>query len=164
MRMRRAGGVLVAVVLATGLAACGDDGDDGPALAEVEREDDGGSEDIGDLGQLSDECRVFAEAAIAFGTALGTGGGEELDDFADAMSAFAESGPSEIRGDLRVLAEGYRAYVEILGDIDVDFSDPNAFADPEVQARFAEATEIFEDPRFAEAQANVDAFTEANCE
>lgn len=169
MRMRRLGALAFSALLAAGLAACGDDdGGDGDALEDVDATDegDGGGDDeepdLGELG-LEGECEVFAEAALAFSGAFG--GGDSDADFgtlADAMQAFADDAPDEIADDLEVLADAYREFDDALGD--VDLSDPNAFTDPEVQAALAEAGEVFNDPEVVEANENVTAFTEANCQ
>jgi hypothetical protein len=167
MRIRRLGALTIAALLAGGaLAACGgDDSDDGGTGLEDVEGSDGGSDttvDVGDLEGLSGECRVFIEAAAAFAAAFGGGEDADFGDIGDAMREFADDAPDEIRGDVEVLAEAYTEFGEAVGD--VDFSDPDAFSDPEVQARFAEAGEIFNDPEVVEANENVTAFTEANCQ
>jgi hypothetical protein len=167
MRIRRFGALAISALLASGaLAACGgDDSDDGgTGLEDVEGGDDSTDTtfDVGDLEGLSGECEVFVEAAAAFAAAFGGGEDADFGDIGAAMSDFADDAPDEIRDDVAILAEAYTEFGEAVGD--VDFSDPDAFSDPEVQARFAEAGEIFNDPAVVEANENVTAFTEANCQ
>lgn len=170
MRMRTLGAATLAGLLSLGLAACGDDdgGGDETGLEDVDSGDagdEGGDTtvDLGDVAGLSGECEVFAEAALAFGAAFGGAEGEDVDfnDLADAMEEFADEAPDEIRGDIEVLAEAYARFAAEFGDL--DFNDPNAFTDPEVQARLAEAGEIFSSAEVTEASENLSAYTEANC-
>lgn len=170
MRIRRPAALAFAAVLAVGLAACGDDGGGGDdvALEEVDTttstttaDDEGAETTTGGLGDLSGGCAAFQQAAIAFGAAFGGGADADLDDLADAMDAFAAEVPDELTDDVEVLAEAYRQFAEAFADVDVQ--DPNAFSDPEVQARLEEAGQIFESPEVTEATANVEAFTSENC-
>lgn len=166
---RRFGALAMAGVLAAGLAACGDDdgGGDAVGLEDVEGGEDSTDTtvdlgDVGDIAGLSAECQVLVQAGIAFASAFGGTGDEDFGDLAEAMEEFAGDAPEEIRDDVTILARAYAEFAERLGD--VDFSDPEAFNDPELVQRMSEASAIFEEPEVAEASANVEAFSTANCE
>jgi len=177
MRTRRLGAILLAGALSAGLAACGDDGgdDEGTALEDVgggdgeettttesSGGDDTGTTDLEDLEDvLTGECAFMVEAAAAFGAAFTGAGDQSFDDVAAGFGELADEAPDELRDDIEVLAEAFQEFADLIGD--VDLSDPNAFQDPEVQAAFAEAGEIFDSPEVTEANENFTAFVEENC-
>jgi len=173
MGVRRIGAIALAAMLATGLAACGDDGgDDGDdvALEDVDgggSGDDGGSDDSSDDESTDDtdvdldafgseECQDLIGALSGIGGVFSGQDSDEL-DFGSFADAFEEIDAPEIEEDLQVLAEAYREIDDVLGDIDL--SDPNAFASEE----FAELGERLDDERFTEASENVSAFIEDAC-
>jgi hypothetical protein len=183
MRMRRTAALALCGLLFSGaLAACGGDDDDSGdvGLEEVtddaggdqapddtadEADQDDGSDDepttIDDIPGLSEECQVFVEAASAFSTAFTGGGDSDLDDVADQLDEFADDAPDAISDDVQVLADAYRQFADVVGDLDL--TDPDTFTDPETAQRLEEAGQIFDDPQVTEASNNLEAFADANC-
>ena len=166
------GALLLAGVLATGLAACGDDGgdDDDVTLEDVADEADDAADEAGDDASDdvdealegvfdSERCQELFGALSGFGAAFGGGDGEEFDfgDFADGFEALADEAP-EIEDELGVLADAYREFDEALGD-DVDFSDPETFTSDE----FIEASQAFQSDEVVEAQTAVSEFLDNEC-
>ena len=186
MRMRRTAALSLAFALSMGLAACGDDDDSGDdALEEVDdsssddSSDDSSSDDSdsgddsdagGDIGDLAGEgcvefAQAFGEASAAIGGAFsGEGGQADFTELADFFEEAADDVPDEVGDALETLAGAYRQFGEALEDADIDFSDPEAFQDPEVIAAFTEASEAFESPEVQEANQTLEQFTANNCE
>jgi hypothetical protein len=172
MGVRRIGAIALAAMLATGLAACGDDGgDDGGDVALEDAEGggsgDGGGSDDSDDGSTDDteidldafgseECQELIGALTGIGGVFSGQDSDEL-DFGAFADAFEEIDAPEIEEDLQVLAEAYREIDEVLGDLDL--TDPEVFTSPE----FAELGERLDDERFTEASENVSAFIEEAC-
>ena len=179
MVARRAGAVLLAIMLGAGLAACGDDGgSDDDAVDQVDRDgtgsddgddgntddgntDDGNTDDGEDIDLPegifgSEECTEIIEAFGAFGGVFTGSGDADFGDLADGFDAIAESAP-EIADDLETMADAYRDFDDALGD--VDLSDPSIFQSGE----FLEAAESFNSEEFTEASENVSAFMDEAC-
>lgn len=183
MGVRRVGAMAMAAMLAVGLTACGDDGDDSEDVA-LEEVDEGGSasgteetdesddevtdeesdesEDTDgdvDLGFGSERCQELFGALSGFGAAF-TGDEGELDfgDFGEAFDEMADEAP-EIADDLEVLAEAYRDFDEAFGGDAIDFSDPDILTSDE----FIEAGEAFATPEFTEASNAVSEFLDEEC-
>lgn len=179
MVARRAGAVLLAMMLGAGLAACGDDGgSEDDAVDQVDR--DGNGSDDGDDGNTDDgssddgntddgedidlpdsifgseECAEIFEAFSAFGAVFSGQGSSDFGDLADGFDAIAESAP-EIADDLETMADAYRAFDDAVGD--ADLSDPSVFQ----SAEFLEASEAFNSEEFDEASDNVSAFMNEAC-
>jgi hypothetical protein len=174
MSVRRLGALLLAGALATGLAACGDDGDgdDDVALEDVVDEAEDESEDSEDTEESdegddrdvlegvfdSERCQDLFGALSGLGAAFGEGGtGFDFGDFADGFEALADEAP-EIEGELGVLADAYREFDEALGD-DVDFSDPETFTSQDL----LEASEAFQSSEVVDAQTAVTEFLDSEC-
>lgn len=162
------------------LGACGgDDGDsaegeNGDSATTTEASNDGGSGDNGSGGGggsgdlsaiLSDsDCREFVEAMQGFDGSDFTNPGD-LGELAGQFRSAADSAPSEIRDDMRVVAEAFAAFAETLDDLGVDFSDPSSFFNlTEAQnAELEAASQQFDTPEIEAAGERVEAFIEDNC-
>ncbi len=170
-RLRRALAVLV--VGSVVLVGCGDDGDDGddgtssPATVGNSSNDGGGSTDLptGGSGISSAAClsaaTAMAQAAGGLSTAF-SGQTDDLENSVDAFEAFAANAPSEIRDDLRTVAEGYSEFVEILAEANFNPTSGEA-PSPEAMAKLEAASEKFDDSGFEEAAARVSAWFENEC-
>lgn len=179
MRMRRPAALALAAVLAAGLAACGDDDDSADEASRTEADsgsvteedsDDGSDSGDSDLGAgfagagCAEFAQEFAEANAAIGGAFAGGGEGDFGEVADFFEEAANDAPDEVSDALQVLAGAYREFAEALDEADVDFSDPNAFSDPEVVAALTEASEAFNDPEIQEANQTLEAFAANSCE
>ncbi|HEX7277445.1 MAG TPA: hypothetical protein VF244_08740 [Acidimicrobiales bacterium] len=152
------------------LVGCGGDDDDEsttPATAGNSSTDGGGSSDLptGGSGISSAAClsaaTAMAQAAGGLSTAF-SGGSEDLEDSVEAFEAFAANAPSEIRDDLRTVAEGYAEFVEILADANFNPASGEA-PSPETMARLEAASEQFDDSEFEAAAERVTAWFENEC-
>ena len=186
MRMPRSAALALALVLTTGLAACGDDDDAGDAPEDV-ADDDSSSDDSSrrrlgrqlrrQLGRgrrrqrprrrvrrrgLQEFVEAFAEAGIAAGGAF-TGEGN-IGDVAEFFEEAADDAPDEIADALRVFADAYAEFAEVVEESGIDFEDPTTFQDPDVAAAFSEASESFSSEEFLEASEQLEEFTSNNCE
>lgn len=172
MRMTPLGALALAAALSLGAAACGgDDGDEDASATTTEAPADGG-DDAGDDGDatddttglddldLSGDCEFLLGAATAFSSAF-SGENADFDDIAEGFEELTNGAPDELQDDVEVLAQAYREFADAIGD--VDFNDPEAFSDPEVQQRFAEAGAIFESDEVVEANESFSNFAEENC-
>lgn len=149
-------------------AGCGGS-DDGPvsagATTTAAPSDDGGSSDGTDAGLgagfVPEDCQ-FLLAGAFLNPLAGTVPGSDLDlgDSARQLEAIADKAPDDIKDAMRTISEGFALFAEALKD--VDMSDPAAFADPEVQAKFQELDDVF-DADFEAAGEKVSAYVEANC-
>ena len=100
---------IAAVLLAGGLAACGDDGGDGG--------------DSGDSGGSAEEFCSVGDDLDAFSST------DEIDNdqFQSALDDAVDAAPDEIKDDVETVREAFA---------DVDLSDPQALTDPDVQETF----------------------------
>ena len=168
--MRRFTMLAMVAVLALAGAACGGDDDEdstgadtesGSTTTDADGGDDGASTDGGDLGLVDDDCEfLLAGSFLNPAAAAMSGEGGDFEDAADNLEAIADAAPDEIADAMETLAEGYAAMVEALGD--VDFSDPQALADPDVRQQLDELEDVF-DEEYEEAAQEVNAYVEANC-
>lgn len=166
MRMSRLGALTIAALLSLGAVACGgDDGDEDASATTTEDPVEGSDATTDDLAGLDDvdlsgECEFLLGAATAFSSAF-SGEEADFDDIAQGFEELADGAPDELQDDVEVLAQAYREFADTIGD--VDFNDPGAFSDPEVQERFAEAGAIFDSEEVAAANENFTNFAEENC-
>ena len=166
----------LALVLASGLAACGDDDDSASDATEDTSSDDSGSDDSGDSGDsdsggdsggggfAGEGCAEFAAAFADAGAALGGTGSGDLGEVAAFFEEAAEEAPDEVADALQVYAEAYGEFAAALEEAGFDPNDPNAISDPEAAAVFAEAGEAFSSEEFTEASETIAQFTNNNCE
>jgi hypothetical protein len=166
MGFRRTLGVLlVGSVL---LVGCGDDADDtvtgGSVTSSTSRSTTGVT--TGDAAIDSAKCvgaaTAMASAASAIPQALaGTTAG--INASVDQFQAFADAAPSEIKGDLRTVADGYADFVKVLADANYNPASGQA-PSPEVQAQIESASKKLEASDFQEAAARVTAWFQAGCQ
>lgn len=170
-RLRRVLGVLV--VGSVVLVGCGGgDGDEETsAPTTVDRspsatEGSGGSSD-GDRGAsfTKEGClqaaTAMGEAANGFSSAF-SGASEALEDSVGAFEAFAAAAPSEIRADLRAVAEGYAEFVDVLSDSGYNPASGEA-PSPETLAKLAAASETLANADFQAAADRVAEWFEEEC-
>ena len=166
MGFRRTLGVLlVGSVL---LVGCGDDGDgdDDVSSSVTTSRSTTGDTTAGGVSIDSAKCigaaTAMATAASAIPQAL-AGTSASIDASVDQFEAFADAAPSEIRDDLRAVADGYADFARVLTDANYNPASGQA-PSPEVQARIAAATEALEDSDFLEAANRVTAWFQAGCQ
>jgi len=120
---------------------------------------DGGS------GITSAKCleaaSTMAQAAGGLGAFTG-GDSASLEDSFKAFEAFAAAAPSEIRSDLKKVAEGYTAFMKVLADADIDFSKPESMT-PEALAKLEMASAALDASDFQAAADRVEAWFTSNC-
>ncbi len=160
---------LVALLALTG-AACGgdDDGGDDGATEDVTTDgggaDDGGDGgDDGDLaaGLLDEDCQFLLAGAYLNPLAAAVPGSDvDFDESQEQLQAIADEAPDEIEDAMETLAEGFAAMAEAFEDIDL--SDPQAFADPDLQSELAELEEVFDD-EYEAAGETVNDYIEESC-
>lgn len=166
MRMSRLGALTLAAALSLGAGACGgDDGDEDASATTTENPADGSEDPTDDAAGLDDldlsgDCEFLLGAATAFSSAF-SGEEADFDSIAEGFQELSEGAPDELQDDVEVLAEAYREFADAIGD--VDLNDAEAFSDPEVQERFAEAGAIFDRAEVVEANENFTNFAEENC-
>src|SRR4051794_37186050 len=108
--------LLILVVVGVIVAACGGNDDNKETSSGTSPttavSNNGGN---GSGGALTARCQAaataMAKAVAATGQAF-TGGGKDLDQSVKAIEAYADAAPSEIRADLKKVAEGYAKYVK----------------------------------------------------
>jgi hypothetical protein len=122
---------------------------------------DSTDETDGDGSFATEDCTELATATAAFSQAFSTSTfGEDVDDTSEIFDDFAESAPEEIRDDIRILAEAYAEYADVLADADIDPGEvPDAAAIAALQAALAR----IDQEGVTEASANVSAWATANC-
>ena len=189
MGARRLGALVLAATLATGLAACGGDDDEGSDVnleeleddssgsasgtedeeaAEDESGDEGSSGDLDDLdGFFSEGCGEFIQIFAALGASVGGSfGGEDADEAIAAFEDAVEDAPDEFQDEFEIYAQAFAEYGEALQDAGVDFSDPSSFDPSNAEAfeAMAEAAEVFNEPEVAAASEAINEFISAGCE
>jgi len=132
MRVRHAVGALLlgAVVL----AGCSDDNDS--------ESSSGGSTEISQA-DCAEAATAMSQAATDIPLAL-SGTAESLRDSVDEFKAFADDGPSEIRDDLRTVADGYADFVDVLADADINPNSGQAPSGDDAAKIQAAATKLGE--------------------
>ena len=141
----------IALLLFTGVVACGGDDDGGGGSPFGGGGGDGGdSGDIGDVGDipgLSDECEAAYNLIMAMSMAMsGTGG-----DANEAFDQARDGVPDELKDDVEVIADAYGPYLVKVAE----FEDPTAaYSDPEVVA----LAETLNTPEVVEASDNLNEY------
>ncbi len=172
-------------MLALVAAACGDSGgtttaaagDGGPTqttAADGNGGDDGtdGTVTLGtlvdNLPGLDEDCLAVANAFGAMAqVSLALSGQSDLDEdevraqFDQARSAL----PGDLQDDVDVLAEAMINYFQVLQDLDIDFSDPQAVGSltPEQFETINQAAAVFDSDDVTAASDNLSAYAEAQC-
>jgi hypothetical protein len=191
MGARRIGALLLAVTLATGLAACGGDDEDsggvvledigssgsGSASGPEDEGGDTGNGGDGDSGSGSGDDAVddaiagaFSEGCGEFASVFGALGGAIAGAFDPEAAAefeqFVDDAPEAIADDLETMAGAYEELAALFEDAGFDPNDPSAFdpSNPEALGVLTEAGELFSDPELTEASTNIQAFIADNCQ
>jgi hypothetical protein len=138
--------VLAALAVSAGLGACGDDG--------------GGSGAASAGGDKERFCRLASKDELAGFESLDDFDATEADDMErldNALEELTEAAPTEVRDDVRIVAEGVRELVDVLSGIDMD--------DPEALAELSERAEELEgmQAEMERATENVDRYLEEEC-
>jgi hypothetical protein len=171
--MRRITMLALVAVLALSGAACGGDDDSGgeepEGTTDAAAADDGGADGGDDgatdaavaAGLLDEDCRFLLSGAYLNPlAALAPGSETDFEGSASQLEAIADAAPDEIADAMETVAEGYAAMVEVLADVDLE--DPQAFADPELQAKLAELEDVF-DEEYEAASETVSTYIQEEC-
>ena len=105
-------------------------------------------------------CAQLVAAATSFSRAFSGSVEGDADETSELFEQYAESAPDEIKDDLRVLAEAYDEYLEVLADVNIE---PGETPDAEAIASLTAALASVDQEGVAEASANVSAWTTENC-
>ena len=166
MRIRHAV-IGVLLVGAVALVGCGgDDDDDAASTATTARST--ATTTAGSSGAAADRARcveaatAMSQAATDIPLAL-SGTSESFRDSVDKFKAFASSGPSEIRGDLETIADGFDDFVKVLADANVNPGSGQT-PTPEDSAKIQTAASALSASGFQEATARVQAWFTSNCQ
>ncbi len=166
--------VVMAGLLVVAVAACG-----GGSTPEVVSSDepaassDGGSSSGGSSSDdlrdaipdiVGDEAQACLEIGLAYaslslsmlGSAFGADQGE-VDEMTQQLEDLRSEVPAEIRDDFEVFSTAISEFGSVMAD-----AGGNLF-DPATQQALEEASQALETPEVKEAQANIEAYLEANC-
>lgn len=119
--MTRIARLLVAGVLVGGmvLTACGGDDDDSASAGASATISDKDVKAAARAAGVDEACvegvRAYGALAGAAGAAFSPAAGD-LDKNVAAFQKYADSGPSDIRAELRIVADAYEAYVKAIVD------------------------------------------------
>jgi hypothetical protein len=184
MVARRAGAVLLAIMLGAGLAACGDDGgSEDDAVDQVDRDGDGsddgntddGSDDGSDDGNtddgdvdlptgLGEEC---AELGATFNEIVDPiSGGASAEEVATFFEQVSDAAPEELRDDFEVYGQAMAELQEALDDAGVTLEELSELdpTDPESLGIFTQVGSTFSSPEVLEAATNIGSFFASNCQ
>ena len=142
----------------TGTTDDSDTGDnDGTIVTDVTIPDS-----LPDIPGLSDECTSLAEFFLAIGQIF-TGDAETGAALLDSAQSDL---PDALDGAAALVAEAAAQYAEVLGDLGVDFTDPNAFTNltPDQIEVFSQASESLSTPEVEQALADIEAYGTAECD
>jgi hypothetical protein len=129
----------------------------------------GGDLDLGELftGRCEEAALGVAAAMSAYSTGLaqafsGVLDEDELEASADELRQFADDAPDELKDDLEVMAVALAEFVQAF--IDSGY-DPTSGETPTLEQleQLSQLAEQFDDSRFEEAAANIEAWFEDNC-
>lgn len=152
--------VTIGAVFAFGLTACGDD-------AEVSGEVSADVDATGELEVSGDDvCQGAAESmADAVSGVADSLSESDIDDFGDVVAGlggFVDAAPEEIRADVRVLFDGYAAYLEVWleNGIDTLIGDE---PDEAAQQAVTDASDDLSSPEFEAARDRVGDWLQDHC-
>ena len=167
--MRRITMVALVTVLALVGAACGGDDDDA-TTEDTEASDDGGTTDddggdegaTTDLGDIvDDDCEfLLAGAFLNPLGAVASGQAGDLEDSNERIEAIAEAAPDEIADAMETINEAWAEMIAAFKD--VDLSNPQAFADADVQAKLEDLQDVFDDD-YEQATQELSDYVDENC-
>ena len=120
-------------------------------------------------GSPNSDCLEFLGFGSSFASAFGASSGTAGGDFEDTINYFqtlAANAPSDIQGQMVVLAEAFSGYFGAIEDLGIDLSNPATFATLNASqlAQFEAAAESFGSPEVEQAADDVQAWIDANCE
>ena len=156
--MKRSRFVVLLVIGAFVLAACGGGDDEGGAGTTGAAGGVAGPRDAEECGK---DVSAIAAAAPAVPQVM-SGEAGDLGTSVEQLEAMAAKAPEEIRADLLVVAQGYAAYSQALQDSGWDPSSGEA-PPPEVIAALTVAGQALDDADFQAASDRVSAWFAANC-
>ena len=158
-------GVAVLAVALTLMTGCGGSDDDNEtdvgASAEVDGELDDELEDAGVSGGCADAVAAMSSAASGMTNAL-AGDVGDLEDAVGALEDYADDAPDEIRDDLRLVAEAYAKFVDVIVDSDIDLTGGEV-PDQETMQAFEEASAGLDEDDLKEASTRIQSFFEEEC-
>ena len=159
--MKRSRFVVLLVVGAFVLGACGGGDDDGGGTTGAAAGDGGGVAGPLDAVECAQVVSAMAAAAAAVPQVM-SGEVGDLGTSVDQLEAMAAKAPEEIRADLLTVAQGYAAYSQALQDSGWDPSSGEA-PPPEVIAALTAAGQALDDADFQAASDRVSAWFADNC-
>lgn len=121
------------------------------------------SGDGGDGGGLADaDCRFLLAGELLNPLAgIATGGTIDLDATADQLAEIKAAAPAEIEDAMATVADGMAALADALQGVDI--TDPQSFADPDVQSKLQELGTQFSDDAYTAAAAEVTDYIAQHC-
>jgi hypothetical protein len=159
--------VALVAVLALALVSCGGDDDDDDVGADASGSVDIDPDDLEDAAELAgidEDCLVAVQAFGYIGAAAGVLGDDDaLAEYREAFEDWADNAPSEIEGDVRVVAEAYEVYFAAMAESGYDMSSGEA-PTAEQQAAMEEAGAAIDSDEVQAAQDNVSAWLDENCD
>jgi hypothetical protein len=159
--MKRSRFVVLLVVGAFVLGACGGGDDDGGGTTGAAGGDGGGVAGPLDAAECAQVVSAMAAAAAAVPQVM-SGEVGDLGTSVDQLEAMAAKAPEEIRADLLTVAQGYAAYSQALQDSGWDPSSGEA-PPPEAIAALTAAGQALDDADFQAASDRVSAWFADNC-
>jgi hypothetical protein len=172
--MRRITGLAMAAVLTLTMVACGSDDDtssentatttaaeETTTTADGDDVGDGGVADEGLAGLIDEDCQ-FLLAGVYLNPLAGLAPGTDADVAVNSskLEAIADEAPEEIQDAMDTISEGYAELAEAFRD--VDLTDVQSFADPEVQSAIEDLQAVF-DEDYQEAAETVSDYISENC-
>jgi 7-keto-8-aminopelargonate synthetase-like enzyme len=174
--MRRITSAATAAVLALALAAgaCGGGSDDTAKETSKDTSTEGtattsggssggtasGSPDLS--GLVPEECQFLLAGAFLNPLAFTQpGASTDLSAEAEQLDAIAAKAPAEIRDAMKTIQQGFAKLAETLKD--VDLTDPQSYADPDVAAKLQELDSVFNDADYDAASQKVSDYVDQNC-
>lgn len=161
-------GILVICVAA--LVACGDSGgstDSSSSGADsgsgAKAPANGGKDSGSAAGVPSANCLAGTQAFVAASASLGAvlgGDSKQFESSVAELEKWANSAPSAIQKDIKVVAAAYTSYAKALKDAGYK---PGVVPDAKVMSAMEKASASLESADFEKASANVDAWFEKEC-
>jgi hypothetical protein len=137
-----------------------------PTASTVEPSGGSSGESSGGSGAITESRCIEAATAMAQAAAgipqLFSGETQGLKDSLDSFAAFVDAAPSEIKDDLRIVADGYTAFVSVLADTDFNPATGQA-PSADALAKIAAATEQLDNSDFEAAAERVTTWFEDKC-
>jgi len=128
---------------------------------------DGGGAAEGSTGGLTESDCVAATTSLADiygGTAQAMGNlNAGLRDQLAALEGYAEKAPSEVKADLRLVAQAFADFIESMANASVAAATTGVDPSPDTLARLRAATERIGSIEFMEASARVSAWLDLEC-